>query len=170
LSGGSWTSRGRTVAAVLILAAAGPAAGVGPTDIRRVDEFIDAPRALFGRTRAGIEATLGPPVSVEVRRLGQALDPTRTEPIHELRYPGLLLGVRPSAALARVRLTTKGFRLPQGLDIGVARERVEEVLGEAQEMTDGRYLYLYSDGFPDTVEFYFRDGRVHRIEWRYSAP
>jgi len=36
-------------------------------------------------------------------------------------------------------------------------------------MTDGRYLYLYSDGYPDTVEFYFRDGHVRRIEWNYWA-
>ena len=26
---------------------------------------------------------------------------------------------------------------------------------------------LYSDGYPDTVEVYFRDHRVYRIEWNY---
>jgi hypothetical protein len=29
-------------------------------------------------------------------------------------------------------------------------------------------LYLYSDGYPNTVEFYFTDGRVRRIEWLYA--
>ena len=27
--------------------------------------------------------------------------------------------------------------------------------------------HLYSDGYPDTVEVYFRDLRVYRIEWNY---
>jgi hypothetical protein len=30
-------------------------------------------------------------------------------------------------------------------------------------------MYLYADGFPNTVEFYFRDGRVRRIEWTFAA-
>jgi hypothetical protein len=32
-----------------------------------------------------------------------------------------------------------------------------------------RDLGVYADGFPYTVEFSFRDGRVSRIEWRYDA-
>ena len=48
-------------------------------------------------------------------------------------------------------------------------ERLTPFLGEPQELTDGRYLYLYSDGYPDTVELYFHDGRVRRIEWTYWA-
>lgn len=32
---------------------------------------------------------------------------------------------------------------------------------------DARYMYLYSDGYPDTVEFYFSDGRLRRLEWTY---
>src|SRR5207248_9597362 len=73
------------------------AEAIGPTVITRVDDLIDAPRTLFGRTRAQVEGTLGEP----------------------------------------------------------------------QELTEGRYLYLYSDGYPDTVEVYFRDHRVYRIEWNY---
>jgi hypothetical protein len=35
-------------------------------------------------------------------------------------------------------------------------------------VTDVSILYLYSDAYPDTVEFYFRDDRVQRIEWIYA--
>ncbi len=53
---------------LLLLVVVGPAAAAGPTDIARVDEFIDAPRALFGRTRAELERTLGTPTDVPRRR------------------------------------------------------------------------------------------------------
>src|SRR5947207_3310104 len=49
---------------LLLLVVSGTAAAAGPTDIARVDEFIDAPRALFGRTRAELERTLGTPTDV----------------------------------------------------------------------------------------------------------
>ncbi|MBI4636289.1 MAG: hypothetical protein HY727_08065 [Candidatus Rokubacteria bacterium] len=45
-------------------------AAAGPTDIPGVDEFIDAPRALFGRTRQETETRLGTPLQVEPRGSG----------------------------------------------------------------------------------------------------
>ena len=59
--------------------------------------------------------------------------------------------------------------LPRGLAVGVARESVEQALGEPQAASDASVMYLYADGFPNTVEFYFRDGRVRRIEWTFAA-
>src|SRR5213596_3475668 len=122
-----------------VLALGGLAEAIGPTLIPQVDEFIDAPRALFGRTRAEIERVLGVPP-----------------------YPGVVIRYSPASALTSVAITAPTYRLPQG-------RGVERLLGEPQEMTEGRYLYLYSDGYPDTVEFYFRDGHVRRIEWNYWA-
>ena len=132
---------------VLVVAALGLGAlaeAIGPTLIPQVDEFIDAPRARFGRTRAAIERALGAPP-----------------------YPGVVIRYSPTSALKSVAITTPAYPLPQGLGIGALRGDVERLLGEPQELTDARYLYLYSDGYPDTVEFYFRDGRVSRIEWNY---
>jgi hypothetical protein len=126
------------------VALGGTAEAVGPTLIPRVDEFIDAPRVLFGRTRAEVERVLGVPP-----------------------YPGVVVRYSPSSALKSVAITTPAYRLPQGLGIGASRSDIEQRLGEPQEMTEVRYLYLYSDGYPDTVEFYFHDGRVRRIEWNY---
>jgi hypothetical protein len=53
------------VAALALWAA--PAVAVRPTDIARVDEYIDAPRALFGRTRAEVERRLGSPAQTRAR-------------------------------------------------------------------------------------------------------
>jgi hypothetical protein len=50
----------------------------------------------------------------------------------------------------------------------VPRDRVEAALGEPQLATDVSVLYLYSDAYPDTVEFFFRADRVQRIEWLYA--
>lgn len=150
--------RATVVSLALLAALATPAAAVGPTDIARVDEYIDAPRALFGRTRAELERRLGAPSEVRPRT-GSVL----------LTWPGVEIAVSRTARVAGVVLKTAGRPLPHGLDVGAPRARVEAVLGEAQDMSDERYFYLDSDGFPNTVEFFFRDGRVTRIEWRFWA-
>lgn len=147
------------LAALLVLVALGaPVAGAGPTDIARVDEYIDAPRALFGRTRAELEDRLGPPAA-ERPRADRVL----------LSWPGLDVAVSRSARVALVILRTAGRPLPHGLEVGVPRARVEAMLGEATESSDERAFYPDADGFPNSVEFFFRDGRVTRIEWRFWA-
>jgi hypothetical protein len=158
------------VLAVLLPCAAtvAGAQSLPPTDLVAVDTFIDAPRALFGRTRAGVEHTLGAPASIQSRMLdgGRRAPP---DPVDELAYPGVVVGVsRRSAGLRRVEITEPRWPLPGGVNVGVARSVVEQRLGEPQVVTDASVLYLYSDGYPDTVEFYFSAGRVHRIEWRYA--
>ncbi|SRR5213594_549385 len=147
-----------SVAMLLMLLVAPPPAAAGPTDIARVDDYIDAPRALFGRTRAELERRLGAPVSERPRPEGVALS-----------WPGLDVTLSRSARVAGVVVHAAGRPLPHGLDVGAPRARVEAVLGAAVEMTDVRYFYLDADGFPNSVEFFFRDGRVTRIEWRFWA-
>lgn len=157
------------VGVVAFAAASGAgAAGIRPTDIVAVDEFIDAPRAVFGRTRAAVQRTLGAPAGVEVRAMsGARID--RIEQVVELTYPGVVVVVAgESAALWRVEVTQARWALPRGLNVGAPRSRVEEALGEPQLATDVSALYLYSDAYPDTVEFFFRSGRVQRIEWLYA--
>jgi hypothetical protein len=153
---------------VLALTPSAAAQRVPPTDLRAVDEFIDAPRALFGRTRAMVERTLGAPATVQPRSLPGGRSAT-LDAIDELVYPGVVIAVsRRSAGLRRVEISEPQWTLPRGLNVGVARSRVEELLGEPQAVTDVSALYLYSDAYPDTVEFYFRSGRVLRIEWLYA--
>src|SRR2546425_1084554 len=50
-----------------LLVSPGAGAAAGPTDIARVDDYIDAPRALFGRTRAELERRLGAPTQERLR-------------------------------------------------------------------------------------------------------
>jgi hypothetical protein len=46
---------------------------------------------------------------------------------------------------------------------------VEGLLGEPQEADDSHLMYLYSDGYPDTVHFHLRSGRVREIEWNFGS-
>jgi hypothetical protein len=155
----------------LVVLAATLAAGtpaVAPTDIVAVDEFIDAPHVLFGRTRAAVERALGAPLAVEVRTLAGASSGS-VERVDSLTYRGVVIAVAPgSAAVRRVQISEARWTLPRGLNIGVTRERVASVLGEPQLVTDSSMLYLYSDAYPSTVEFLFRGDHVHRIEWLYA--
>jgi hypothetical protein len=90
-------------------------------------------------------------------------------PVRRLVYPGLVIEVLDAGRLRRVRIGAPGRGLPFGLDVGSQREEVERVLGEPQEAADGHLMYLYSDGYPDTVHFLLRDGRVRGIEWNLGS-
>src|SRR5258705_7472355 len=127
---------------LLLLVVFGAAAAAGPTDIARVDEFIDAPRALFGRTRAELERTLGTPTDVQPRA-GIVL----------LSWPGLDVAVSRSSRVAAVVLRAAGRPLPHGLDVGTPRARVEAVLGEAPDPTHERDPHVDAAGVPNSVEF-----------------
>jgi hypothetical protein len=141
---------------------------VRPTDIVAVDDFIDAARTVFGRTRAQVEQRLGAPAEVRSRTLADGVGPA--EAVDELVYPGVAIFVsHRSAAVRRVVLSEARTSLPRGLTVDVARGEVERALGEPQAASDASVMYLYADGFPNTVEFYFRDGRVRRIEWTFAA-
>jgi hypothetical protein len=144
-------------------------AGAGPTDIVRVDDYIGAPRTLFGRTGAEVERTLGPPLRVEPGAVPTYRDPAVFRPTRRLAYPGLVLDVLPTDRVRRVRIDAPGRGVPYGLDVGSSREEVERVLGEPQEAADSHLMYLYSDGYPETVHFHLRDGRVRGIEWNFGS-
>ena len=151
---------------VLLISAAGATAG---TDIVAVDDMIYAPRTLFGRTRAAVERALGVPVAVRPRTLAGAPN-VAAEAADELTYPGVLIAVsRRSSVVRRVEISEARWSLPRGLNIGTPRARVEAVLGEPQLVSDASVLYVDADGFPNTVEFHFRDDRVRRIEWSFAA-
>jgi hypothetical protein len=163
----------RILGPLLLVAVAVAGAGAQappPTNLVAVDEFIDAPLAVFGRTRAAVERALGAPADIQIRALpgGRRVS---VDPADELTYPGVVVAVsRASGAVRRVEVSEPRWSLPRGLNVGVARGRVEQILGEPQTTTDVSVLYLYSDAYPDTVEFYFRGGRVQRIEWLYASP
>jgi len=153
----------------LAVLGSGPARAAGPTDIVRVDDYIGAPRTLLGRTVAEIERTLGPPLGAEPGAVSTYRDPAVVRATRRLSYPGLVIDVLPTGRVRRVRLAAPGRSLPFGLDVGTAREEIERVLGEPQESAGGHLMYLYSDGYPDTVHFHLRDGRVRAIEWNFGS-
>src|SRR5260370_34244328 len=122
-------------ATLLWLVVCGAAAAAGPTDIARVDEFIDAPRALFGRTRAELERTLGTPTDVRPRA-GAVL----------LSWPGLDVAVSRSSRVAAVVLRAAGRPPPHGLDRRPPRARAEPALGAGPDRADEGYAYVDSAG------------------------
>jgi hypothetical protein len=149
----------RTLAAiVLALAVIAVSEAAGRTEIARVDDYIDAPRALFGRTRVDLERRLGTPVNERVQPDGVALS-----------WPGLEIMLSPSARVVGVVVHAAGRALPLGLDVGATTADVQATLGEPVELTDERAVYTDADGFPNSVEFLFRGGRVTRIRWRFWA-
>jgi hypothetical protein len=145
------------------------AGAVGPTDIVRVDDYIGAPRALFGRSGTDVERTLGPPLAAEAARVASYRDATVFRATRRLAYPGLVIDVLEGGRVRRVRIAAPGRGLPFGLDVGTERVEVERLLGEPQEADDSHLMYLYSDGYPDTVHFHLRSARVREIEWNFGS-
>jgi hypothetical protein len=153
----------------LAVLGSGAARAAGPTDIVRVDEYIGAPRALFGRTGAEVEQTLGAPLRAESGAVATYRDPAVFRSTQRLFYPGLVIDVLATGRLRRVRIASSGRDLPFRLDVGSSRAEVERVLGEAQEAADSHLMYLYSDGYPETVHVHLRAGRVREIEWNFGS-
>src|SRR5207244_1993061 len=81
--------RAALLLSLALLVIPGAAVAAAPTDIARVDDYIDAPRALFGRTRAELERRLGVPTQ-ERLRAGTIV----------LFWPGLEAAMSPSARVA----------------------------------------------------------------------
>jgi hypothetical protein len=162
---------GRLAASLASLTALGALAAwaAGPTDIVRVDDYIGAPRALFGRLGDEIERALGPPVQAEAAAVASYRDPAVFRATQRLSYPGLLIDLLDTGRVRRVRIGVPGRGLPFGLDVGTSRADVERILGEPQEAGDSHLMYLYSDGYPDTVHFHLRNGRVREIEWNFGS-
>jgi hypothetical protein len=161
--------RGGGIPVAVLAALLAAAAAAGPTDIVRVDDYIGAPRALLGRTATEVERSLGPPPAVERGAVATYRDPAAFLPTRRLLYPGLRIDVLTSGRVRRVRVDRAGLDLPHGLDVGSPRAAVERVLGEPQEAGDAHLMYLYSDGYPDTVHFHLRQDRVRAIEWNYGS-
>jgi hypothetical protein len=153
------------VLACVLAGTVGALAQVPPTDIGKVDTFIDAPRLLFGETGEDVLRALGPPAQQDTRRRATFRDATVTREVARLTYPGLVVEHR--SRLVRVELTEPGRVLPFRLDVGASRPAVEHTLGQPQLASDERVVYLYSDAFPKTVTFHFLDSRVRKIEWEY---
>jgi hypothetical protein len=130
---------------------------VRPTDIVAVDDFVDAARTVFGRTRGQVERGLGSPSQVRARTLADGVGPA--EAVDELIDPGVAILVsRRSAAVRRMVLSEARASLPRGLTVGVAREEVERALGEPQTASDASMMYRYADGFPTPSSSTFARG------------
>jgi hypothetical protein len=162
-------AKGLRLLLFLAVLGSGTAGAAGPTDIVRVDDYIGAPRALFGRTGAEVELALGPPHQTASGAVATYRDPAVFRSTRRLSYPGLVIDVLATGRVRRVRIAGSGRALPFGLDVGSPREEVVRVLGEAQESGDSHLMYLYSDGYPETVHFHLREGRVREIEWNFDS-
>src|SRR2546425_12373156 len=128
--------------ALLVIPGAGAAAG--PSDTARLDDYIDAPRALFGRTRAELERWLGAPPQ-ERLRAGTIV----------LSWPGLEVAMSRLARVAAISVRAAGRPLPYGLDVGAPRTRVEAGLGPAQGPTGQRAFYLRAARVPNPGGCFF---------------
>src|SRR2546425_1766066 len=113
--------RAALLLSLALLVIPGAAVAAAPTDIARVDDYIDAPRALFGRTRAELERRLGVPTQ-ERLRAGTIV----------LFWPALAVAMSPSARVAAISVRAAGRALPHGLHDRAPPAHLEAGLGQAQ--------------------------------------
>jgi hypothetical protein len=134
----------------------------------------DALRSDGSITRSDLVQRLGPPPHTEQRPIPNQYDPTRTDTVRTLQYPGVkaliydVTGER-KTFLIRLALTTDRYASPEGLRVGDSEERVLERIGPPTDRDTARSEWIYEEDktTPTALVIQMQDGRVAQLAWEF---
>ena len=133
-----------------------------------LDDFLSAPRDLFGATVQSVTRRLGEPERTSFELLESPHDPKMRNVRATLVYPGATVTILnvlccESSLLEKVRLTDRSLlAFP---DTGRA---VRERFGRPRHSRANRLAYeIENEVGADTITFELENGRVRAVEWKY---
>ncbi|HSJ10212.1 MAG TPA: hypothetical protein VK928_09870 [Longimicrobiales bacterium] len=138
--------------------------------------FIDNALELPGRTRAELAARLGEPDSTSARTVENRHDPSVTDSVLTLHYPGLVAeiyraGYDGKEILASVEVSDAVHLRPMvDAGIGTSADAVRAALGEPATATATLLEYVCDECLVsghETVRFTLEEGIVRRIHIQY---
>jgi hypothetical protein len=112
------------------------------------------------------------PEKVAVEQRQNRHDPTQTDLVRTLVYPGLTLTVyEPEGSgrrlISQLTVTSEDYRTPQGLRVGSTLQDLSNALGEADRLEGDEYVYLSKGPAPDVARFRIDGDRITRIQWNF---
>lgn len=142
----------------------------GASSIEQVKALVEAPIQRLGRSRASMQAALGPPAAVRTEQVANPHEPSQMDQIHTLTYPGLVIRLYDVVAfkkemLLSVRMTQNYPGLLPEL-MGQNERTIISALGPPT--ISGREVWEYKDDEGnDQVRVEFKDAVVVAVEWNY---
>jgi hypothetical protein len=142
----------------------------------KIDEFInEGPDFLdktIYKTNDEIIKKLGNPMNIKETKVKNIHDPEVIDTVYELFYDGLYIKNYTAIAkdkgwIEHISITKNNYNLKYGINIGNDRNHIESILGKPPETKDDVWIYTDSDGYADTVKFYFKNDTVTKIEWDF---
>ena len=117
--------------------------------------------------------TLGQPKDIQVDKIKNVHYPDEiVDEIHRLYYDGLYVQIYKATEgnkelLQALSITSNKFKVKLGLNVGTTKTEIRRTLGNPSNDSDDMWSYVYTEGYPNTVQFYFENDAVTKIEWSY---
>ena len=151
-----------------------PAATPAPTTTAVARLIEDALRADGNITKAALMRRLGPPDRVTTEPVRNAYALNRTDTVRTLIYRGveaMLYEATQSGQtfLIRLVLTSRRYRSPEGLRVGMRQVQVINRIGPPSERdaATGELIYAERASMPTALILTVRRGRVTQIAWEF---
>jgi hypothetical protein len=119
---------------------------------------------------------LGRPQRVETETVANQYVEDQTDTLRTLVYGGIEAIVydvanESKSFLVRLSLSTARYTTPNGLRVGLKKERVIELLGPPtrHDTSAGELVYQETTPKPTSMLIQLRDDRVTRIDWEFSV-
>lgn len=137
------------------------------------DEYVEQGLAVRARTREEFRAALGEPEQIGSEATPNRHDPSVTDTIFRLHYPGLIAQIRRPAPggdlLEQVEVVNNQHLTYPTLGMGATAEQITSALGAPQESTEGRLLYVCGAEIrpEEPVIFLLANGRVAEVRFTW---
>jgi hypothetical protein len=142
----------------------------------KIDEFINEGPIFLNntiyKTNDEIINKLGKPINIKETKVKNIHNPEVIDTVFELFYDGLYIKNYAAKAndkgwIENISITKNSYNLKCGINIESNRNHIKNILGEPPEKKDDVWIYTDSDGYPDSVTFYFKNDTVTKIEWNF---
>lgn len=137
------------------------------------DRFVRSGLRPIGETREAIRGSLGEPDSTTREAVQNRHDPSRTDTIIQLHYPGFTARIHRPAdlddLLDQVTVRDNRYLQQDAVRIGMPWSEVRSRLGEPEGERDGGYLYSCDTCGPvsEPIIIFVDDGAVSSIRFDY---
>ena len=126
----------------------------------------------LGATRKEIIQNIGIPVNVESQTVKNRHQPDVMDTVYRLDFDGLTVNIYDAAGKEIIlyqKVSSSKYPVKYGLNVGVSKEKIREILGSPQEVHHDKVIYAYMDdwGYETIIVFSIDENKITAIEWNF---